>query len=399
MSSRIDSCTYILEGADLLLPDRTLPRATLAVKNGRIEGIFNQRAGGALKELLDRDSRLSTAPVLHLSDAYIAPALVEIHIHGCGIWGFERISGASELEGAAKFLEEKGVGCFVPTILWDEPALSRLGEAILEAKLPRALLPGIYVEGPFINSAKRGGIQPSNICAPDADLARHLLEVSRGLLAICTLAPELEGVEMLYPIFKNTGVLVALGHSGATLGTLKLPEHPYTITHLFNAMTGVDHRAGGLANLALSGSPDFVELNGDGIHVNASCLSLAARLVSRDSLLLISDAVVGAGRPYGEYPYYEHRVVSSGRGVRYADTDVLMGSNRLGIDIVRSFVAQTGVPLWQAVRAMSLIPRRALGQDAEYGSIEPGKVADIFIWDRALEITARPESLLASQKD
>jgi len=399
MASRIDSYTYIIEGADLLLPDATLSRATLVVKEGKIEGIFNQRAGKSLQELLDRDPQLSTAPVLHLSDAYIAPALVETHIHGCGVWGFERIGGASDLEGAAKFLEEKGVGCFVPTILWDEPALTNLAEAILEAKLPRASLPGIYVEGPFVNFAKRGGIQPSNICAPDAGLARHLLEVSRGLLAICTIAPELESVDALYPIFKNAGVLVALGHSDATLGTLALPEHPYTITHLFNAMTGVDHKAGGLVNLALSGSPDFVELNGDSIHVNASCLSLAARAVPQDSLILISDAVVGAGLPHGEHRYYEHRVVSSERGVRYADTDVLMGSNRLGIDIVRSFVAQTGVPLWQAVRAMSLIPRRALGQDAEYGSIETGKVADIFIWDRSLEVSARPESLLPGRKD
>ncbi len=399
MSSRRDSYTYIIEGADLLLPNRTLPGATLVVKERRIEGIFKQREDEPLKELLNRDPQLSAAPVLHISDAYIAPALVETHIHGCGEWGFERIGGASDLERATEFLEEKGVGCFVPTVLWNEPAVTKLAKAILEARLPRTALPGIYIEGPFVNLAKRGGIQPHNIIPPNTDLARHILEVSRGLLAICTIAPELEGADSLYPLFRDAGVLVALGHSDATLDTLRLPEHPYTITHLFNAMTGVDHKAGGLANLALSGSPDFVELNGDGIHVNATCLSLAARAVPQDSLLLISDAVVGAGKPFGEYPYYEHRVVSSARGVRYADSDILMGSNKLGIDIVRNFVAQTDVPLWQAVRAMSLIPRRALRQDAELGSIELGKVADIFIWDRALEVTARPEVLLAGQKD
>ena len=399
MSPRKDSYTYIIEGADLLLPDKTMPRATLVVKDGKIEGIFNQRASESLKDLLNREPQLSAAPVLHLSDAYLAPALVETHIHGCGEWGFERISGAAELEGAAKFLEEKGVGSFVPTILWDEPALTRLASAILETDLPRTALPGIYIEGPFVSMAKRGGIQPSNILAPNTELARHIIEASRGLLVVCTVAPELMGAESLYAIFENAGVLVALGHSDATLDSIKLPGHPYTITHLFNAMTGVDHKAGGLANLALTGSPNFVELNGDGIHVNASSLSLAARVISQDSLLLISDAVVGAGKPYGEYPYYEHRVVSSARGVRYADTDVLMWSNRIGIDIVRNFVVQTGVPLWQAVRAMSLIPRRALGQDAEFGSIEVGKVADIFIWDRSLEVTARPESLLAGRKD
>ncbi len=376
-----------------------LPGATLVIKDGRIEGIFDQRADESFKELLEHDALLSAAPVLHINEAYIAPALVETHIHGCGLWGFERIGGVSDLESVAKFLEAKGVGCFVPTILWDEPVLTSLAKAILEANLPRTTLPGIYIEGPFVNISKRGGIQPRNINPPNADVARHLLEVTQGLLSICTIAPELEDANMLYPIFRDAGVLIALGHSDATLETLALPEHPYTITHLFNAMSGVDHKAGGLANLALSGVPDFVELNGDGIHVNASCLSLAARTVPRDSLVLISDAVVGAGMPYGEHRYYDHRVISSERGVRYADTDVLMGSNKLGIDIVRNFVAQTGVPLWQAVRAMSLNPRQALGQGTKYGSIEKGKIADIFIWDRSLEVSARPESLLPGQKD
>jgi N-acetylglucosamine-6-phosphate deacetylase len=161
-------------------------------------------------------------------------------------------------------------------------------------------------------------------------------------------------------------------------------------------MSGIDHREGGLANLAFSQSPDYVEVNGDGIHVNATSLELSARAISKDSLILISDAVIGAGMPHGRFRYYEHDVVSTERGVRYADTDVLMGSNRLGMDIVRNFTAQAGVPLWRAVRAMSLVPRRALGMAKDYGSIEIGKFADIFIWDKEMEIATRPEALLAS---
>jgi len=80
--------------------------------------------------------------------------------------------------------------------------------------------------------------------------------------------------------------------------------------------------------------------------------------------------------------------------VRYADTDVLMGSNRLGMDIVRNFTSQAGVPLWQAVRAMSLVPRRALGTAKDFGSIEIGKFADIFIWDKEMKIATRPSALL-----
>jgi len=255
-------------------------------------------------------------------------------------------------------------------------------------------VPGIYLEGPFVNPAKRGGIQPENIRPVDFSLARKILDAAQGLLKIVTLAPELEGIGPMYRIFQDAGVLVSLGHSDATLQSIALPEHPYSMTHLFNAMRGIDHKEGGLANLAFSRSPDYVEVNGDGVHVNETCLRLSARAVPSDSLILISDAVVGAGLPRGTYRYFERDVVSTERGVRYADTDVLMGSNRLGMDIVRSFTSLAGVPLWQAVRAMSLVPRRALGMAEDLGSIEIGKVADIFIWDKEMKSATRPSALL-----
>jgi N-acetylglucosamine-6-phosphate deacetylase len=396
MTHNNSSATYIIEGADLIFPDAIMPHATLAVFEGRIAHILADHELSSPLDPAKLDPSFEGAPVLHVSDAFVVPSLVEMHVHGCGSWGFERVSGPEELLGAARFLEERGVGCFVPTILWEERALSSLVAAIEASGLPRERLPGIYLEGPFVNPAKRGGIQPGNIRPIDPSLAKKILDASQGLLKISTLAPELDGIESVYRIFQGAGVLVSLGHSDAKLQSLKLPGHPYSITHLFNAMSGIDHREGGLANLAFSQSPDYVEVNGDGIHVNATSLELSARAISKDSLILISDAVIGAGMPHGRFRYYEHDVVSTERGVRYADTDVLMGSNRLGMDIVRNFTAQAGVPLWRAVRAMSLVPRRALGMAKDYGSIEIGKVADIFIWDKEMEIATRPEALLAS---
>ncbi len=384
--------TYIIEGADLVLPDCILLHAALAVREGKIAHI---QASGRSADIAKKDPAFAGASVLHMPDSYVMPALVETHIHGCSEWGFEKLAGPEDLVAAAAFLKQKGVGCFVPTLLWDEEAVASLALAIERCGLPEYTLPGLYLEGPFVNKARRGGIHPERIHAPEPDFARKIVEAAGGHLKIVTLAPERNGIEAVYRIFQEAGALVSLGHSDARLPAAKLPAHPYSITHLFNAMTGVDHKEGGLANLAFSGDPDFVELNGDGIHVNATCLRLAARAVSADSLVLISDAVISAGMVHGSYRYYGHEVISSERGVRYADTDVLMGSNRLGIDIVRNFVEQAQVPLWQAVRAMSLTPRKALGQAEEYGSLEVGKFADIFLWDKDLEIPVRPETLLA----
>jgi len=137
------------------------------------------------------------------------------------------------------------VGCFVPTILCDEQAITLLVAAILASGLSRATVPGIYLEGPFVNLAKRGGIQPESIRPPDPSLAQEILDAAQGLLKIVTLAPELDGVAPLYRIFQNAGVLVSLGHSDATLESLAIPEPPYSMTHLFNAMRGIDHKEGG----------------------------------------------------------------------------------------------------------------------------------------------------------
>ena len=416
--------TYVLEGVDLVLADSILPKAVLAVREGKIAAIipskpckssekFKLSSPSSGKTNFSTPSQIESAykidparqidpafenaPVIEAEGAFVLPSLVEMHIHGCGSWGFEKVSRPEDLFYISDFLETKGVGCYVPTILWEEKVLSELTKAILASGISRSRLPGIYLEGPFVNHSKRGGIMPENILEPDPKLAEHIIDISKGLIKICAMAPELDGIDLIYPVFQNEAVLVSLGHSDAKLSSIHVPPHPFSITHLFNAMTGIDHREGGLANFAFSQSPDYIELNGDGIHVNESCLKLCSRLISENSLMLISDAVIGAGLPYGEYSYYGRRVISSERGVRYADSDVLMGSNMLGIDIVKNYCLEAEVPLWRAVRAMSLVPRKALGLDKEYGSIEVGKMADIFLWDNELKTAVRPKALLASE--
>jgi len=334
----------------------------------------------------------------------VLPSLVEMHIHGAGQFGFENITQPAELLQISQFLESKGIGCFVPTMLWDKKSVVRLVDVIRavdnrcadgrQSGDNQACIPGIYLEGSFVNHVKRGGIAEESILSPDPQIALDILKASEGLLKICAIAPELPGIEAIYPIFQDAGVLVSLGHSNTTLSAIRPPFHPFSITHLFNAISGIDHKEGGLANFVLSGTPDFIELNSDGIHVNASCLALSAKLIPEDSLILISDAVIGAELPYGEFSYYGQKVVSSERGVRYTDSDTLIDSNKLGIDIVKNFFAVTRISLCRSVKAMSLVPRKALGLAREYGSIEIGKKADIFIWDKEMRVAARPESFL-----
>jgi len=375
--------SYILSGGTIILHDQLLEAGLMIVRDGIIDHVGTD----SLSKYLRQHPQDKSLAVVDCAGCLVLPRLMEMHIHGAFGVGFESVRGKEDILMVAGRLKERGVGCFVPTILWDEEAVRRLVFAIEASNLPRSVVPGIYIEGPFVNPEKRGGIGREQVMKPDRDLCRKILEKTHGLLKIMTIAPELPGIESLYPLLLDSGVLLSLGHSAATAGT-SLPPPPFSTTHLYNAMSGPDHRDGGLANIALSGSSRWVELNADGIHVNATAMKIASLCIPPERLILTSDAVISAGLAHGDYSYFGKRIISDGSGVRYRDEGTLIGSNKLGIDIVKSFAAATGASLPAAIASMSGTPSAALGLAAkgQTGSIGIGAAVDLYIWDSGLSV-------------
>jgi N-acetylglucosamine-6-phosphate deacetylase len=385
---------FILANGTAVLPDRLLENSTIAASGGKIVAIGRESP----EAIAASRPECRGLPIIDCAGAYVLPRLVETHIHGAFGIGFESVAGPGELLTVARELRARGVGSFVPTILWDEGAVSRLAAAIEASGLPESALPGIYIEGPFVNPEKRGGIGLDRIQAPDAELCRRILRAARGKLKIMALAPELPGIEALYPILGGAGVRISLGHSAADAG-VAAPASPFSVTHLFNAMSGLDHRRGGLVNLALAGRSAWTELNADGVHVNETCMAVASRCLPPGRLILTSDAVVAAGLPYGEYTYFGSPVRSGPDGVRYVESGTLMGSNRLGMEIVASYRRASGASLPAAAASMSRTPSDMLGfRPEERACLEIGAAADLFVWDRDLGSCRRPEALLDAPK-
>lgn len=371
---------YVLHNARLVLP-REVRRGSLVIRGGRIAAILAE--GEALpQDLASRDAE----------GRLVTPGLIELHIHGAGGVGFDALGstpeeGAASLAAARDFLRGRGVTTFLPTLVCREGPIAALAAAIESGGFAEEELPGIYVEGPFIAASRKGGIPLDTIRGPNPALLARLLGLARGRLRLMTLAPELEGASGLYGAMKAAAVLPCLGHSDASIDAIELPEGPFAITHLFNAMSPFSHKAGeaGLAMLPFARGGFFVELNADGVHVNESALRASARAIGRDDLILISDATVAAGMAWGDYEYYGARIRSGADGVRYADSNLLMGSNRLGPDLVRNWMRVTGASLSDAVAAMSLNPARLLGLEGSRGSIAPGREAVLALWNGELE--------------
>jgi N-acetylglucosamine-6-phosphate deacetylase len=322
-------------------------------------------------------------------EPYIAPGFVDVHVHGGG--GHDAMGDLEALDGMARHLLGHGVTAFLPTAV-----TAPLTTLVEFAERVRAWLPsapangaeplGFNLEGPFLANARRGAHDPAFLAIP-ADVRRGDLEPLVEGLRLVTIAPELRGAHELIRWLRGEGVAISLGHSAATVeeALAGYAAGATSTTHLFNAMTGVDHRAPGLAVAALVDDGTYVELIADGVHVHPAIWPLITRLKPADRLLVVSDAIALAGTGDGRGWIGGLEVEVIGDRVTLVGSSTLAGSVIALDDAVRNFVA-AGIPLPAAVAAASRNPLAMLGI-FDRGRIAVGQRADLVELDQALRVT------------
>lgn len=358
----------------LILDDQVIP-GTLTIKDGLITDL----AVGA-----DSTGGADSSP----GDTFISPGFVDVHVHGWG--GHSAMGDRAALDGMARALLRRGVTSFLPTAVsapLDELAAfaDRVRGWLPEAPRDGAEPMGFNLEGPFLADSRRGAHDPTFLRAP-ADVAADQIEPLLDGLRVATIAPELPGALELIATLAARGVAVSLGHSGATFQEANdgYSAGARSTTHLFNAMTGVDHRAPGLAVAALLDDRVYTELIADGIHVDAVLWPLIARLKPVERLLLVSDAIPLAGTGDGRGRLGSLDIEIAGERVTLAGTNTLAGS-ALALDkAVRNMVA-AGIALPAAVAAASRNPLEMLGI-TDRGRLATGQRADLVELDADLNV-------------
>jgi N-acetylglucosamine-6-phosphate deacetylase len=351
----------------LVLDDRVEP-GRIEVADGRITAV-------------EADPAAAAGPL-------IAPGFVDVHVHGWG--GHDAMGDAAALDGMARALLRHGVTSFLPSAVSAPlPVLAEFAERVRGwmpvAPADGAAPLGFNLEGPFLADAKRGAHDPAQLRDP-ADVDPAEIEPLLGGLRLITIAPERPGALALIERLHALGVRVSLGHSAATLLEARAgyDAGATSTTHLFNGMTGVDHRAPGLAAAALVDDRAYVELIADGEHVDPAIWPLITRTKPADRLLLVSDAIPPAGTGDGRAWIGGLEVEVTGGRATLAGTSTLAGSVIALDTAVRNLVA-SGVPLPAAVAAASRNPLAMLGVQ-DRGRLAAGQRADLVELDDDLRV-------------
>ena len=367
--------TYIV-GGKIVLPDRVVEGEALAFDEatGKIEGLSSKVPAGA--------------KTIDAAGNFVAPGLVDIHIHG---YLGEDTCDASPagIKKMAYGVAQNGVTAFLPTTMTVskkeiEAALDAVRSLKEESKSwDGAEIIGVHAEGPFINPSKKGAQAAENILVPDADF---VLE-NKDIITSITLAPEMdEGHKCIKRLTAESDILVSMGHTDATFdeamsATVDGVSHA---THLFNAMSPLAHRNPGVVGAALAADGVSVEVIADTFHINPGLYSIISK-AKGDKMVLITDCTRAGGMPDGEYDLGGQPIFLKGIECRLADGTIAGSVLRLNA-AVRNVLTHTALPANVVFNMASLNPATAIHVADRIGSLEAGKDADIIIADENINI-------------
>jgi len=329
---------------------------------------------------------------MDLRGKYLAPGFIDMHVHGGKGVAFEDSTNLKQtIQAYSNWVVSTGVTNYLCSIAApDAKALVdiiSLYVEIFEQGVDGAQPLGLHLEGPFLNKQKKGAFNPNWLRLPSLEEAKAFIKAGKGWIRQMTLAPELPGAQEIAALYRSEGILVALGHTDTDYDTARaaLQGNFTHVTHAFNAQSGFHHRQPGVFGAILASDEITAELIADTVHAHPGAMKILVRCLGTDRIVLITDAMPGAGLPDGEYELVGLKVTVKNGHANLPD-GTIAGSTALLNQCVRNVHQLVDVPFPDAIKMASLNPSRAMGISNRLGSIAIGKEANLVILDEEANV-------------
>ncbi len=334
---------------------------------------------GVIQYVCLQDQLPSQATTVNLQDCILTPAFIDLQIYGGNGKLFGEYPSVEALAATEEYCRGGGAALFLPAMATHSMEVFLKGiEAVRQYWLQGGkAVPGLHLEGPYINPAKKGAHIEAYIKRPTITDAALLIEKGKGIIKMITLAPEMCSREII-PLFQEQGIIVSCGHTNATYAQAMsaFDDGITTATHLYNAMSGLNHREPGVVGAILDSKKVSVSIVADGQHVSYAAIRIAKEIL-KEKLFLITDAVTPNSGQYNHQLSGDKYVLADG---------TLSGSSLTMIKAVKNCIEHAGIKTEEALRMASLYPAKVIAIDNEYGKIKPGYMASFVVLDKDLVV-------------
>jgi len=376
LGQSLQSGTCVIRNARIVLPDLVISQGYLEIVEGRIVKIAEGEAPST-----------SAQSIFDAQNATLTPGFIDLHVHGGNGGTFNSIDPI-EHNLAREFHLKNGTTSMLATTHTTEFAtlLEILKSLSLSSKTSNSgsKVLGIHTEGPFISEYKPGAHVVSQLRAGNLSEIDEVISAAEDFIEMVTVAPEIPGGLELIKYLTSKQIISALGHTNATYvqAVAGIKAGARSTTHLFNAMSALSHRDPGAVGAILDHDEIFAELILDGIHIDEAIFRIALKCKGIDRINLITDATSLAGFPDGNYGELPDRAVTKiGGKIVVSGTETLAGS-ALDMNMVYQNAAKFApLSLSELSKITSLNAAKVLGKEAEIGSIQIGKLADLVLLD------------------
>ncbi|MDR2921940.1 MAG: N-acetylglucosamine-6-phosphate deacetylase [Treponema sp.] len=386
------SGSVCLHNGTVLTGFSAMEQCAVMVEDGLVSDVYSQKR-------FEKRRFDSGVQIIDAGGGYIAPGFIDTHIHGIGGYGTEDTVYCGGAEPAAagmetalamsRLLAARGVTAFNPTLYPAEPAPMLQAVRALSSAMGKeqgARIMGLHLEGPFISPSRLGVQRPETVRPVDLDFMEKLWDASGGRIVNMTVAPELKGMRELALYCVKKGIVLQAGHTDASYGNMVEGMQAGILhsTHLFNAMSRLDHRNPNAVGAILIHSEMSCEIIADNFHIHPDLLQLLLRDKPIEKIVLITDGLKPTEQKEGPFLANGEEVVFHDGAFHRVSDGVIAGSGLTMIRGIQNLVC-AGFSMVDAVKTATINPARVMRYTGQ-GALIPGKLADITVFDKNFNI-------------